>query len=146
MLPTIYAQNILGDRPSPAFVASVLNGPVNIWDDTCTAINGWCSDEAVYKAWDTMGRPDTEDFMPRDYDLVLDPNTRRDIIAVARISAIARVIQDQLYGLIIDMLSSGKLKAVPADPVEVPHGAAWVEDGIPGIIECDCYIMGGDEE
>lgn len=149
MLPTIYAQKILGDHPSTAFIASALNGPVDIWDQTCTAINGWCSNEAVYKAWDAMGRPDTEDFMPVNYGRVLDPDMRRDITAEARISAIARVIEDQLYGLILDKLFSGKLKVVAATLIEGPedpHGATWVEGGIPGIIECDCYVMQGDEE
>ena len=149
MLSTIYAQRILGGHPSTAFVASVLNGPVDIWGQACTAINGWCDNEAVYKAWNAMGRPDTEDFMPPNYDLVIDPNTRRSIVAEARISAIAKIIEAQLYSLIIDMLSSGKLKAVPAALVEGPedpHGVGWVEGGIPGIIECDCYVMQGDEE
>ena len=149
MLPTIYAQKILGDRPSIAFVASVLNGSVNIWDQTCTAINGWCDDVAVYKAWDAMGRPDTEDFMPPDYDFVIDPDKRRAIIAEARISAISMTIEDQLYGLIIGMLFSGKLKVVPAFLVEGPgdpHGVGWVEGGIPEILECDCYVMQGDKE
>lgn len=146
MLSTVYAQKILGSDPSIEFAADVLNGPVNIWDQTCTAINGWCSNEAVYKAWDKLGRPDTEDFMPPDYDTLIDPECRRDVIAEARISAIARVIQDQLYGLIIDMILSGKLKVVGAALVEGPadhHGVGWVEGGIPGIIECDCYIMEG---
>lgn len=149
MLSTIYAQKILGDRPSPVFVASVLNGPVDIWDQTCTAINGWCSNEAVYKAWDTMGRPDTEDFMPPDYDTFTDPEWRRDAIAEARISAIALIIEDQLYGLVTDMISSGNFKIMDAALVEGPedpHGPTWVEGGIPGIIECDCYIMEGDKE
>ena len=149
MLSTTYAQKILGGHPSTAFVASVLNGPANIWDQTCTAINGWCDNEAVYRAWDAMGRPDTEDFMPPNYDLVIDPDMRRGIIAEARISAIAMIIEDQLRGLIIDMLFSGKLKVVPATLVEGPedpHGVGWVEGGIPGIIECDCYVMQGDEE
>ena len=146
MLSTVYAQKILGSDPPIKFAADVLGGPVDIWDETCTAINGWCSDETVYKAWDAMGRPDTGDFMPPNYDLVIDPDMRRGIIAEARISAIAQVIQDQLYGLILDMISSGKLKVVPASLVEDPHGVGWVEGGIPGIIECDCYVMQGDEE
>ena len=149
MLSTVYAQKVLGRDPSIEFAADVLGGPVDIWDETCTVINGWCSNEAVYKAWDKLGRPDTEDFMPPDYDTFTDPERRRDAIADARISAIARVIQDQLYGLIIDMISSGKLKVVPASLVEGPedpHGVGWVEGGIPGIIECNCYIMEGDEK
>lgn len=149
MLSTVYAQKVLGSDPSIEFAADVLNGPVDIWDQACTAINGWCSNEAVYKAWDKLGRPDTEDFMPPDYDTLTDPECRRDVIAEARISAIARVIQDQLYGLILDMISSGKLKVVGAALVEGPedpHGVGWVEGGIPGIIECDCYIMEGDKE
>lgn len=149
MLPTNYVQKILGDHPSPAFAADVLNGRVNIWDETCTAINGWCSNEAVYKTWDAMGRPDTEDFMPPDYDTFTDPEWRCNAIAEARISAIAMIIEDQLYGLILDMISSGKLKVVPASLVEGPedpHGVGWVEGGITGIIECDCYIMEGDEK
>jgi hypothetical protein len=149
MLSTIYAQKILGAHPSTAFVASVLNGPVDIWDQTCTAINGWCDNEAVYKAWDAMGRPDTEEFMPPNYALVVDPDIRRAFIAEARISAIAMIIEDQLYGLILDMISSGKLKVVPASLVEGPedpHGVDWVEGGIPGIIECNCYIVEGDEK
>lgn len=149
MLSTVYAQKVLGSDPSIEFAADVLNGPVNIWGQTCTAINGWCSNEAVYKAWDKLGRPDTEDFMPPDYDTLTDPERRRDVITEARISAIARVIQDQLYGLIIDMIFSGKLKVVGAALVEGPedpHGVGWVEGGIPGIIECDCYIMAGDKE
>lgn len=149
MLSTVYAQKVLGSDPSIKFAADVLNGPVDIWDQACTAINGWCSNEAVYKAWDKLGRPDTEDLMPPDYDTLTDPECRRDVIAEARISAIARVIQDQLYGLILDMISSGKLKVVGAALVEGPedpHGVGWVEGGIPGIIECDCYIMEGDKE
>ena len=149
MLSTIYAQKILGAHPSTAFVASVLNGPVDIWDQTCTAINGWCDNEAVYQAWDAMGRPDTEEFMPPNYALVVDPDIRRAFIAEARISAIAMIIEDQLYGLILDMISSGKLKVVPASLVEGPedpHGVDWVEGGIPGIIECNCYIVEGDEK
>jgi hypothetical protein len=149
MATTIYAQKILADPPSLDFAASVLNGPVNIWDETCTAINGWCSNETVYKAWDAMGRPDTEDFMSPDYDTFTDPERRRDAIADARISAIAMIIEDQLYGLILDMISSGKLKVVPASLVESPedpHGVGWVEGGIPGIIECNCYIVEGDEK
>lgn len=148
MLPTVYAQKVLGSDPSIKFAADVLNGHVNIWDETCTAINGWCNNETVYKTWDTMGRPDTEDFMPLDYDTLTDPEWRRDAIAESRISAIATIIEDQLYGLILDMLSSGKLRVVPASHVEGPedpHGVGWVEGGIPGIIECDCYIMEGDE-
>lgn len=146
MLSTIYAQKILGSKPSLPFIARVLNGPVNIWDETCTAINGWCSNETVYKAWDAMGRPDTEDFMSPDYDTISDPEQRRSIIAEARIIAIAMIIEDQLYDLILDKISSGKLKVVPASLVEDPHGVGWVEGGIPGIIECDCYIMEGDEK
>lgn len=146
MLSTVYAQRLLGNDPSIEFAAAVLGGPVNIWDQTCTAINGWCSNETVYKAWDAMGRPDTEDFMSPDYDTFTDPERRRDAIADARICAIAMIIEDQLYGLILDMISSGKLKVVPASLVEDPHGVGWVEGGIPGIIECDCYIMKGDEK
>lgn len=149
MLSTVYAQKVLCNDPSIKFAADVLNGHVNIWDQTCTAINGWCSNEAVYKAWDKLGRPATEGFMPSDYDALTDPEWWRDVIAEARISAIARVIQDQLYGLIIDMIFSGKLKVVGAALVEGPedpHGVGWVEGGIPGIIECDCYIMEGDKE
>ncbi len=147
MLSTVYAQKILGNDPSIKFAADVLNGRVDIWDETCTVINGWCSNEAVYKAWDAMGRPDTGDFMPLHYDLVIDPEKRSNIVADARISAIAMIIEDQLYDLIIDMISSGKLKVVPTGLVEAPedpHGVGWVEGGIPGIIECDCYIMKGD--
>ena len=149
MLSTVYAQKVLGKNPSIKFAADVLNGPVDIRDETCTAINGWCSNEAVYKAWDSMGRPDTEDFMAPDYDTFTDPERRREAIAEARISAIAMIIEDQMYGLILDMISSGKLKVVPADLVEGPedhHGVGWVEGGIPGIIECDCYIVEGDEK
>lgn len=146
MLSTVYAQRVLGNDPSIKFAADVLGGPVDIWDETCTAVNGWCSNETVYKAWDAMGRPDTEDFMPPDYDTFTDPDRRRDAIADARISAIAMIIEDQLYGLILDMISSGKLKVVPASPVEGPHGVGWVEGGIPGIIECNCYIVEGDEK
>lgn len=149
MLSTFYAQKVLGSDPSIEFAADVLNGPVNIWDQTCTAINGWVSNEAVYKAWDKLGRPDTEDFMPPDYDNLTDPEWWRDVIAEARISAIAMIIEDQLYGLILDMISSGKLRVVPACHVEGPedpHGVGWVEGGIPGIIECDCYIVEGDKE
>lgn len=148
MLSTVYAQRVLGNDPPIKFAADVLGGPVNIWDETCTAINGWCSNETVYKAWDAMGRPDTEDFMSPDYDTFTDPERRRDAIADARISAIAKIIEDQLYGLILDMISSGKLKVVPASLVEGPedpHGVGWVEGGIPGIIECNCYIVEGDE-
>lgn len=144
MLSTVYAQKVLSNDPSIKFAADVLNGPVNIWDETCTAINGWCSNETVYKAWDAMGRPDTEDFMSPDYDTLTDPERRRDAIADARISAIATIIEDQLYGLILDMISNGKLKVVSACLVEDPHGVGWVEGGIPGIIESDCYIMEGD--
>ena len=149
MLSTIYAQKVLCNDPSIKFAADVLGGPVNIWDQTCTAINGWCDNEAIYKAWDAMGRPDTEDFMSPDYDTFTNPERRRDAIADARISAIAMIIEDQLYGLILDRISSGKLKVVPASLVEGPedpHGVGWVEGGIPGIIECDCYVMQGDEE
>ena len=149
MLSTVYAQKVLCNDPSIKFAADVLNGHVNIWDETCTAINGWCSNEAVYKAWDAMGRPDTEDFMSPDYDTFTDPERRRDAIAEARISAIAMIIEDQLYGLILDKISSGKLRVVPACHVEGPedpHGVGWVEGGIHGIIECDCYIMEGDEK
>lgn len=144
MLSTVYAQKVLCNDLSIKFAADVLNGHVDIWDQACTAINGWCSNEAVYKAWDKLGRPDTEDFMPPNYDTLTDPEWRRDVIAEARISAIARVIQDQLYGLIIDMIFSGKLKVVEGP--EDPHGVGWVEGGIPGIIECGCYIMEGDKE
>lgn len=149
MLSTVYAQKVLGKNPSIEFTVCVLNGAVNIWDETCTAINGWCSNEAVYKAWGAMGRPDTEDFMSPDYDTFTDPERRREAIAEARISAIAMIIEDQMYGLILDMISSGKLKVVPADLVEGPedpHGVGWVEGGISGIIECDFYIMEGDEK
>lgn len=149
MLSTVYVQKVLCNDPSIKFAADVLNGHVNIWDQTCTAIDGWCSNEAVYKAWDAMGRPDTEDFMSPNYGTFTDPERRRNGIADARISAIAMVIEDQLYDLILDMISSGKLKVVPASLVEGPedpHGVGWVEGGIPGIIECDCYIMEGDEK
>ena len=149
MLSTVFAQKVLCNNQSIKFAADVLNGPVDIWDETCTAINGWCSNEAVYKTWDAMGRPDTEDFMAPDYDTLTDPERRRDAIADARISAIAMIIEDQLYGLILDMISSGKLRVVPASLVEGPegtHGVGWVEGGIPGIIEYDCYIMEGDEK
>lgn len=149
MLSTVYAQKVLCNNLSIKFAADVLGGLVDIWDETCTAINGWCSNEAVYMAWDAMGRPDTEDFMPPDYDTFTDPERRRDAIAEARISAIAMIIEDQLYGLILDMISSGKLRVVPACHVEGPedpHGVGWVEGGIPGITECDCYIVEGDEK
>lgn len=147
MLSTIYAQKILANDPSLSFIAQVLNGYADIYADVVTAINGWCSNEAVYKAWDAMGRPDTEDFMPPDYDTVGDPEQRRSIIAEARITAMQLIIEDQLYGLIFDRLLSGKLTVVAAvGPVGSPHGATWIEGGIPTIIECDCYIMKGDEE
>lgn len=149
MLSTIYAQKILGNDPSLPFIARVLNGHVDIHDDVVTAINGWCSDEAVYKAWDKLGCPDTEDFMPPDYDTISNPEQRRNIIAEARITAVQLIIEDQLYDLILNMLLSGKLTIVPASLVEGPedpHGVGWVEGGIRGIIECDCYIMKGDEE
>lgn len=149
MLSTIYAQKILGNDPSLAFIAQVMNGHVDIRDDVITAINGWCSNEAVYKAWDKLGRPDTEDFMPPDYDTISNPEQRRNIIAEARITAVQLIIEDQLYDLILNMLLSGKLTIIPAGLVEGPedpHGVGWVEGGIRGIIECDCYIMKGDEE
>lgn len=149
MLSTIYAQKILGGNTSLPFVAQVMNGHADIYGDVVTAINGWCSNEAVYKAWDKLGRPDTEDFMPPFYDTISDPEQRRSIIAEARITAMQLIIEDQLYGLIIDKLFSGKLITVPAALVEGPedpHGVSWVEGGIPGIIECDCYIMKGGEE
>ena len=149
MLSTFYAQKVLGKNPSIKFAADALNGAADIWDETCTVINGWCSNEAVYKAWDSMGRPDTEGFMPPDYVTFTDPERRREAIAEARISAIAMIIEDQMHGLIYDMISSGKLKVVPADLVEGPedpHGVGWVEGGIPGVIECDCYVMQGDEK
>nr|DAW15517.1 MAG TPA: hypothetical protein [Caudoviricetes sp.] len=148
MLTTIYAEKILGGHPSPVFAANVLNGPVDIWNQVCTAINGWCSNEAVYRAWDAMGRPDTEDFMPSDYDSFTNPEWRRAAIAEARISAIAQIIQDQLYELIIDRILSGGFKIVDSRLVEGPedpHGPTWVEGGIRTISELDCYIMEGDE-
>lgn len=55
MLSIVYAQKVLCNDLSIKFAADVLNGHVNIWDETCTAINGWCSNEAVYKTWDAMG-------------------------------------------------------------------------------------------
>lgn len=97
MLSTIYAQKVLCNDQSIKFAADVLGGHVDILDETCTAINGWCSNEAVYKAWDAMGRPDTEDFMPPDYDTLTDPERRRDAIAEARISAIAMIIEDTIF-------------------------------------------------
>ena len=119
-----------------------MNRYVDIYDDVVTAINGWCSDEAVYKAWDKLGRPDTGAFMPPDYDTITDPERRRSVIAEARIGAMQMMIEDQLYDLILDMLHSGTLTAIPAGP-EDPHGVGWVEGGIPGIIECGCYIVKG---
>lgn len=41
MLSTVYAQRILGNDPSIKFAADA----VNIRDETCTAINGWCSNK-----------------------------------------------------------------------------------------------------
>lgn len=149
MLSTIYAQKILGSNPSLPFIARVLNGHVDIYDEVVTAINGWCSNEAVYKAWDKLGCPDTGDFMAPDYDTIRDPEQRRSIIAEARITAIQLIIEDQLYDLILEMVLNGKLTVIPAALVEGPedpHGVGWVEGGIPGIIECPYYIMKGDEE
>ena len=149
MLSTVYAQKILCNDLSIKFAADVLNGHVDIWDETCTAINGCVATKLSTRHGTLWAVPIQRISRHLTMTPLLILQRWRNAIAEARISAIAMIIEDQLYGLILNMISSGKLRVVPACHVEGPedpHGVGWVEGGIPGIIECDCYIMEGDEK
>lgn len=130
---------------SVEFAADVINGNVlgvDIWNDVCTFVGGWCNDTNVFLAWDKMGRPDESEYMEHDYDLERDPERRRSIVANARISAMAQLIADDLIGVVEEILVRDGWTIRPASEVEAetdPHGVGWVEYG------CDAlgFVGGG---
>lgn len=145
MLPNEYAYKVAKALVCPEltieFAAEVINGEVfgsTIWNDVCTLTGGWCNDAAVFLAWDAMGRPDEWDYLPGDYDLERDPACRRNMVANARISAMAECVADALYSVVNEIIVNEGWKCIPATEIETDmHGIGWLEDGCDAI---DCHV------
>lgn len=124
------AKSLVWPELTVEFAAKVINGEVfcsTIWDDICTITGGWCNDEAVFLAWDKMGRPDEWDYLPGDYDLERDPARRRAMVANARISAMAEVVADALYTVVDEIIMNEGWKCIPATEIETDmHGLRMV--------------------
>lgn len=145
MLPNEYAYQVAKALVWPEltveFAAAVINGWVNgstIWDETCTLTGGWGNDTAVFLAWDKMGRPDECEYLPGDYDLERDPARRRNMVANARISAMAEVVADALYTVVDEIIVNEGWKCIPATEIETDmHGIGWLEEGCDAL---DCHV------
>lgn len=113
--------------------ADVINGNVygsEIWDEVCTLTGGWCNDANVFFAWDKMGRPDEWEYLPGDYDMERDPDSRRAMVANARISAMAEEVANALYDVVNETVVNDGWKCVP---IEEWNGdiddVAWLLEG-----------------
>ena len=115
------------------FAADVINGNVfgsNIWDGVCTLTGGWCNDANVFVAWYKMGCPDEREYLPIDYDIERDPDSRRTMIANARISAMAETVADALYSVVNEIIVNEGWKCIPTTEIETDmHGIGWLEEG-----------------
>lgn len=123
------------------FAAEVINGWVNgstIWDETCTLTGGWGNDTAVFLAWDKMGRPDEWEYLPGDYDLERDPACRRNMVANARISAMAECVAEALGTVVDEIIVNEGWKCIPATEIETDmYGIGWLEEGCDAL---DCHV------
>lgn len=118
------AKAIVWPDLSVKFAADVLNGNVqgvDIWDDVCSLVGGWCNDTVVFLAWDKMGRPDEWEYMQPDYGLERDPERRRAMVANARISAMADVVADAL-SLVVDEIIENALGGYTESYLVKPDG------------------------
>ena len=137
MSPNEYAYKVANSLIYPEltveFAADVINGEVfgsTIWDEVCTLIGGWGSDTMVFLAWDKMGRPDECDYLDPDYDSERDPARRRNMVANARISAMAECVAGALYSVVNEIIVNEGWKCIPATEIETDmHGIGWLEDG-----------------
>lgn len=125
MLPNEYAYKVAKALVYPEltieFAAEVINGEVfgsTIWDDVCTLTGGWGSDAVVFLAWDAMGRPDEWEYLDPDYDLERDPARRRNMVANARVSAMAEVVADALRSVVAEIIVNEGWKCIPATEIE----------------------------
>lgn len=128
------------------FAADVINGNVygvNIWDDVCTLTGGWCNDANVFLAWDKMGRPDEWEYLELDYDLERDPARRRDIVANARILAMAECVVETLYDVVNDIIVNEGWKCIPATEIETDmHGIGWLKEGCDALgVYTESYLI-----
>lgn len=111
--------------------ADVINGNVygiDIWDDICTMVGGWCNDHNVFVAWDKMGRPDEREYVEPDYDSERDPGSRRSMVGNARISAMAECVADALYTVVNEIIVNEGWKCVPIEEwdSETDSNASWL--------------------
>lgn len=123
------------------FAATVINGESlssTIWGEVCTLTGGWCNDANVFLAWDKMGRPDESEYLDPDYDLERDPARRRNIVANARISAMAELVADALYSVVDEIIVNEGWKCIPATEIETDmHGIGWFKKGCDAL---DCHV------
>ena len=133
---------------SVEFAADVINGNVlgvDIWDDVCSLVRGWCNDTAVFLAWDAMGRPDESEYMESDYELEHDPERRRAIVANARISAMADVIADALYAVVEEIILDEGWECVPVVQCEEAAGVGRLEEGCAALgVYTESYLVKPD--
>lgn len=128
------------------FAADVINGYVygrDIWDDVCALVGGWCNDANVFHAWDKMGRPDEWEYLPSDYDLERDPARRHNIVANARIWAMAETVAEALYDIVNDIVVNEVWKCIPATEIETDmHGIGWLEEGCDALgVYTESYLI-----
>lgn len=135
------AQALVWPELSPEFAAMVINGWVNgstIWNETCTLTGGWGNDTVVFLAWDKMGRPDESEYMEPEYNTEQDPERRRNMVANARISAMAEVVADALYNVVNEIIVNEGWKCIPTTEIETDmHGIGWLEEGCDVL---DCHV------
>ena len=133
---------------SVEFAADVINGNVlgvDIWDDVCTLVGGWCNDNMVFLAWDAMGRPDESEYMEPDYYLEHDPDRRRAIVANARISAMADVVADALCAVVDEIILNEGWKCIPTMECEGAAGVGCLEDGCDSLgVYTESYLVKPD--
>ena len=142
------AEALVGPDLSVEFAADVINGNVqgaDIWDDVCTLVGGWCSDTAVFLAWDAMGRPSCDEYMESKYYLERDPERRRAIVANARISAMADVVADAFCTVVDEIIMNEGWECIPAMRCEEAAGVGWLEAGCDALgVYAESYLVKPD--
>lgn len=135
------AKDLVWPELTVEFAATVINGESlasTIWDAVCTLIGGWGSDTMVFLAWDKMGRPDEWEYLPGDYDLERDPARRRNMVANARIWAMAETVAEALYYAVDEIIVNDGWYCVPVEDVKQDmHGVGWLEEGCDAL---DCHV------
>lgn len=145
MLPNEYAYQVAKALVWPELTvevaAEVINGEVfgsTIWGEVCSLTGGWCNDAAVFLAWDKMGRPDECEYLERGYDTERNPDRRRNMVANARITAMAECVADALGTVVNEIIVNEGWECIPATEIETDmHGIGWLEEGCDAL---DCHV------